>query len=84
MTLALVLLITGLILAAIVIAARLMDADSWRRSLTAYRLTLPPGLKVEDVAAWLGRIAASTHASRFGVLPEPPVVLTPDPPNEFQ
>lgn len=63
------------ILAGVVVVARLAEAESWRNSLKGYRLTLPTGLAVEDVSAWLGRIAASTHASRFGLLPLPPVVL---------
>jgi len=74
--LSLILLLAGLLLAGLVIMARLVEAGSWRRSLKAYRLTLPSGLTISDVATWLGRIAASTHASRFGLLPLPPVVLT--------
>lgn len=76
MTLVLVVLCAGMVLFGVVIAARLVEADSWRRSLKAYHVTFPTGLKVEDVGVWLGRIAASTHAIRFGLLPLPPVVLT--------
>lgn len=72
----LVLILAGAALGGVVIMARLAHADSWRHSLKTYRLTLPTGLKVSDVAAWLGRIAASTHATRFALLPVPPVVLT--------
>jgi hypothetical protein len=76
MTLVLIIVLAGVVLAGVVIGARLTDADSWRKSLIAYQVTFPAGLKADDVAAWLGRIAASTHASRFGLLPLPPVVLT--------
>lgn len=77
MTVVLLTLLTGIVLLGVVIVARLVEADSWRKSLKAYLLTLPTGLKLEDVASWLGRIAASTHAtSRFALLPLPPVVFT--------
>jgi hypothetical protein len=65
----------GFVLAGLVVTVRLADADSWRRSLKTYELHLPTGLSVDDISAWLGRIAASTHAPRFWLLPMPPIVL---------
>lgn len=75
-SLAVAVVVAGVVVAGVVIAARAFDAVVWRQSLTSYRLTLPSGLSVDDVAAWLGRIAASTHATRFGLLPVPPVMVT--------
>jgi hypothetical protein len=45
------------------------------RSLLAFRLTLPIGLKTEDVARWLTLVNGSTHATRFPLIPSPPVAL---------
>ncbi|MFC6021877.1 type IV secretory system conjugative DNA transfer family protein [Plantactinospora solaniradicis] len=70
----LLLLSSGLAVIAIVIAARWLDSRAWRRSLVAYRIVLPTNLSVDDVAAWLGTTAASTHAQRWALLPLPPVV----------
>jgi hypothetical protein len=76
MTLAtLAILAGGLTLFAVVLAARWLDALSWRDSLTAYRLRLPVGLKVDDVAAWLANVAAATHPHRMSLVPDPPVAL---------
>lgn len=75
MTVVFILMLAGGVLAGLVIVARLADAASWQNSLKAYQLIMP-GLTTDDVAAWLGRIAASTHATRFSLLPLPPVVLT--------
>lgn len=74
MTLALVLL-GGIAVFGVVLAARFGEACSWRRSLVAYRLMLPANLTADDVAAWLGGIAASTHAPRLSLLPYPPLAL---------
>ncbi|BCB84461.1 type IV secretory system conjugative DNA transfer family protein [Phytohabitans suffuscus] len=60
---------------AIVATARWADAAVWRRSLRAYQIVPPANLSPEDVAAWLGGIAASTHAAPFALLPFPPAVL---------
>jgi hypothetical protein len=75
MTLLLAIISAMFVAASLVIVARLADAASWRRSLVTYELGLPNGLTVDDVAAWLGRVAASTHAPRFWLLPMPPVAL---------
>jgi hypothetical protein len=60
---------------AIVLVGRWLDARTWAASLVAYRLRLPAGLDVAQVAAWLGAVAAGTHAPRFALLPPPPIVL---------
>ena len=65
----------GLAVLSVVLGARLLEARTWARSLQALRLTLPAGLKVEDVARWLATIAAATHAPRWSLLPEPPVAI---------
>jgi hypothetical protein len=76
MTLAtLILLLGGLTLFAVVLAARWLDALSWRDSLTAYSLRLPVGLAVDDVAGWLANVAAATHAPRGSLTHSPPVAL---------
>jgi Helicase HerA, central domain len=60
---------------AVILTARWLEARSWARSLVAYRLRLPTGLDPGQVAAWLGAVAAGTHAPRFPLLPPPPVAL---------
>ncbi|MCG8914913.1 type IV secretion system DNA-binding domain-containing protein [Actinokineospora sp. PR83] len=76
MIVALCLVGSGFLLAGLVIAFRLMDAEAWRKSLRPYSISFPASLTAEQVATWLGRVAASTHASRFAVVPQPPIVLT--------
>jgi hypothetical protein len=76
MTLATLTILAGsLTLFAVVLTARWFDALSWRDSLTAYRLRLPVGLAVDDVAAWLANVAAATHAPRGSLTHSPPVAL---------
>jgi hypothetical protein len=76
MTLAtLAILAGGLTLFVVVLVARWLDALSWRDCLTAYRLRLPVGLAVDDVAAWLANVAAATHAPRGSLTHSPPVAL---------
>jgi hypothetical protein len=65
----------GLIAAALILLARLLDARSWRDSLIALRLYPPAGLTPDNVTAWLGSLSALTHASRWWLLPYPPVVI---------
>lgn len=72
---ALVVLFGGLALLAVVLVARWAEAISWRDSLTAYRLRLPVGLAVDDVAGWLANVAAATHAPRGSLTYAPPVAL---------
>jgi hypothetical protein len=49
--------------------------DVWRRSLVAYRLYPPANLKPDDDARWLAGISATTHPTRFALLPLPPFAL---------
>jgi Helicase HerA, central domain len=65
----------GLAVLAVILFARWLEARSWARSLVAYRLRLPAGLEAGQVAAWLGAVAAGTHAPRFPLLPPPPIAL---------
>jgi hypothetical protein len=74
-TIALAFLVAGLFAFALILLARLLDARSWRRSLTAFRLYPPAGLTPENVTAWLGSVSALTHASWWWVLPYPPLVI---------
>src|SRR5437016_4047261 len=72
---ALLLLLAGLSTAGLVIGARYFDAWAWRTSLTAFRLGLSAHLKIEDVARWLGTVAAATHPPRFALLSHPPIMV---------
>jgi hypothetical protein len=74
-TTALAFFAAGLFAFALILLARLLDARSWRRSLTAFRLYPPAGLTPENVTAWLGSVSALTHASWWWVLPYPPLVI---------
>jgi len=74
MTDAVLILCLGLVLLGVVPAARTLDASKWRRELLAFRLRMPAGLKVEDVARWLGAVVAE-GGSRFRLLDAPPVGL---------
>jgi hypothetical protein len=65
----------GTAILALIVTFRWWEARSWRTSLVAYRLGLPRDLAADDVAAWLGHVVSSTHASRFGLLIPPPVAL---------
>jgi hypothetical protein len=65
----------GTAILALIVTFRWSEAGSWRASLVAYRLGLPRDLAADDVAAWLGHVVSSTHASRFGLLTPPPVAL---------
>jgi len=69
-SLALIVLVLGLLVLAAVTGLRLHAHHAWRRALTAYRLGLSASLALEDVVGWLGTVAASTHAPRWpGALP---------------
>jgi len=65
----------GLLLIAIVLAARYLEASSWRRTLLAIELHIPYGLTPEDIARWGNTVAATTHPHRLALLSHPPVVL---------
>ncbi len=74
-TLALLLLVVGLLPIGVVLAARALDMHAWRRSLQTFRLQLPQDLTIEDVVRWLSAVAATTHPPRWSLLPLPPVAL---------
>jgi hypothetical protein len=75
MSLAFLLLAFGLLLLALLLLARGLEAQAWRRSLTAFKLYPPAGLTPENVTAWLGSLSALTHASSWWLLPYPPIVV---------
>jgi hypothetical protein len=65
----------GLLLLAVIVAARLVDAALWRSSLRAYTFRPPSTLRVEDVTRWLASVSATTHATGWSLLPLPPVCV---------
>lgn len=75
MTVAIALLVTGLLVFGLLLTARYLEAQAWRRSLVALRLYPPAGLSPDQVAAWLGSLSALTHASSLWLLPYPPLVI---------
>jgi hypothetical protein len=75
MMLVIVLLVGGLLLISLILAARVLENHHWRTTLVAYRLRLPAGLEAKDTARWLGLVAAATHAPRWSLLPMPPFGL---------
>lgn len=70
-----VMVLGGLSLFAFILGARWLEARAWRGSLVAYRLSLPLGLSADDVAAWLGHVAAATHAPRVQLIGPPATAL---------
>lgn len=75
MTLALAVLIGGVSVFGLVLVARFVDALTWRRSLVAFKLSLPYELTTKDVAQWLALINGATHAHQWALLPAPPVAI---------
>lgn len=75
MSVPLVILFGGLVVFGLVLLARYGEGVAWRDSLVAYTLSLPQGLKGDDVAAWLGNVAAATHAPLLRLIQAPPVAL---------
>lgn len=56
-------------------AVQIRETMRWRRSLHAFRLSLPRDLTVDDAARWLAIIAAATHPPRWSLFPLPPIVV---------
>lgn len=75
MTLALVLLGTGLAVAGVVVLARHLEADAWRRSLQGFKVTLPRDSDVDKLSEFFTAAAAITHRPSWSLLPLPPVVI---------
>ncbi|GLZ30792.1 hypothetical protein Lesp02_29810 [Lentzea sp. NBRC 105346] len=75
MMMAFLLVLLGTIPMLAIVAARRLEAMSWRRSLVAYRLQPSSKLTAEQVGSWLGHIAAITHPTRLALLPLPPVCV---------
>jgi hypothetical protein len=74
-TVPLVILLGGLVIFGLVLLVRYVEGREWRASLVAYRLSVPPGLKGDQAAAWLASVAAATHAPRIPLVQPPPVAL---------
>ncbi|MGH7158189.1 MAG: type IV secretory system conjugative DNA transfer family protein [Candidatus Saccharimonadales bacterium] len=72
MTLAFLILASGLLVVGLVLAARSLEARSWRKSLVAIELQMPLGLTPQDIAGWLNTVAAATHRHPLALLPCPP------------
>src|SRR6266568_3447908 len=75
MTPVLLALIAGPLMVGLVLAARYAESLAWRRSLVAFRLSLPSGMTPDDITRWLNTVAAATHAQRWALLPDPPIAL---------
>ena len=75
MTVAIIIAVLGVTILGLVLAARWWHMDDWRRSLVAYRLYPPAGLTPDETAAWLAGISATTHPTRYALLPLPPVAV---------
>lgn len=67
----LVFVLCALLIAAIVVAARALEAADWRRNLIIYRLRFPRGVRPEQVVGWL----ATLPAPGAGILGRPPLAL---------
>lgn len=65
----------GLSVLGFILGARWLEAEAWRRDLVAYRIGVPLGLSVDDVAAWLGHVVSGTHASRARLIGPPATAL---------
>ncbi|BBJ39992.1 hypothetical protein SSPO_027100 [Streptomyces antimycoticus] len=61
MILALLTAAGGLFILSLILTARWLESRYWRARLVAYRLQLPSGLTAEQIAAWLGVLAADTR-----------------------
>jgi hypothetical protein len=66
---------SGVAAAAVVVVGRWVEACLWRRSLMAFKLSLPHDLTIETVAHWLSLVNAATYAHRLAPLAAPPLVL---------
>lgn len=71
----LAIVLAGLAATGVVLFARQLEAASWRRSLTAYRLTWPSSIDDKQLSGWFTALAAITHRPNWSVLPLPPIGL---------
>lgn len=70
-----IVLATGGLILLIGVVVRGWQSWRWRRALVALSLRLPHGLRVDDIALWLGIVHSHTTASRWRLVAGPPVVL---------
>ena len=71
----LVLLIIGLGIPAVMVLGRVLEMRSWSAHLEAYELRFPAHLSVIAVQQWLANVAAMNQASKWSLLPLPPIGL---------
>ena len=67
MMLAVLMFTGGLSILGLIIGARWLAADAWRRRLVAYQVWLPAGLSPDQVGAWLGIVASATRSQPLGI-----------------
>lgn len=75
MILPLAILTAGAAIVTVILLARHLEAQSWRRSLTAYRLTWPASIDDKQLTTWFTGLAAITHRPSWSLLPLPPIAL---------
>lgn len=73
--LAVVVVSTGLLGIGAVLLVRFLDGRSWARSLLAFKVQFSSQVDVDQISAWLGSVAASSHAPRFSLLTGPPIMV---------
>jgi hypothetical protein len=67
MTIAFLMFAGGLAILGLIVGARWLAADAWRRRLVAYQVRLPAGLSADQVSGWLGMVAAATRSQPLGI-----------------
>jgi hypothetical protein len=70
-----IVLAIGCLILLIGVVVRAWQSWRWHRALIGLSLRLPHGLSIEDIAAWLGTVHSHTTASRWRLVPGPPIVL---------
>lgn len=73
MTLAVLVLFTGMVGMALLLTVRTRASRAWAKELRLFRMQLPANLTPDDLARWLGMVAASTSAPLWTL--RPPTVL---------
>src|SRR5262245_54161768 len=71
----LLLSLAGSALLGIVLLARWIDGQNWRRSLVALQLHIPGTVTTAEVARWLGRVQVITSSPTWYLLSNQPVAL---------
>jgi hypothetical protein len=69
----LIILLAGITVSSVILGARSLEASTWRRRLSAHRVTFPNDTDEDSISAWFASVAAITHRPLWSVLPLPPV-----------